>query len=194
MRANLPSSSLDMNTYSVSNYGDRDVRAGAKARKGDRHDRPNLSSFFGCDAAELVGGSQEPAVAHAPPLTRATGIRLGECIDLALDCLRQIGPHQWALHVPLGLWSSETALTRPTQPVRLSHRPSPHCTAPRAALLLRHVPICLSDRSLPLRDGSGSRFASMARAQSRRKIHRNRPAPAMARRRTAPRLEGTGPR
>src|ERR1017187_969252 len=86
MRANLPSSSLDMNTYSVSNYGDRDVRAGAKARKGDRHDRPNLSSFFGCDAAELVGGSQEPAVAHAAPLTRATGIRLGECIDLALDC------------------------------------------------------------------------------------------------------------
>src|ERR1039458_3615867 len=70
MRANLPSSSLDMNTYSVSNYGDRDVRAGAKARKGDRHDRPNLSSFFGCDAAELVGGSQEPAVAHAAPLTR----------------------------------------------------------------------------------------------------------------------------
>src|ERR1035441_6792009 len=40
MRANLPSSSLDMNTYSVSNSGDRDVRAGAEARKGDRHDRP----------------------------------------------------------------------------------------------------------------------------------------------------------
>ena len=35
-------------------------------------------------------------------LTRASGIRIGECIDLALDCLRQIGPDQWALHVPLG--------------------------------------------------------------------------------------------
>jgi site-specific recombinase XerD len=35
-------------------------------------------------------------------LTRATGIRIGECIDLALDCLRQIGPDQWALHVPIG--------------------------------------------------------------------------------------------
>jgi site-specific recombinase XerD len=35
-------------------------------------------------------------------LTRATGIRIGECIDLALDCLHQIGPDQWALHVPIG--------------------------------------------------------------------------------------------
>ena len=40
--------------------------------------------------------------AHALLLTRATGIRIGECIDLALDCLRQIGPDQWALHVPIG--------------------------------------------------------------------------------------------
>ncbi|HXP17919.1 MAG TPA: tyrosine-type recombinase/integrase, partial [Terriglobales bacterium] len=35
-------------------------------------------------------------------LTRATGIRIGECINLALDCLRSLGPDQWALHVPLG--------------------------------------------------------------------------------------------
>jgi site-specific recombinase XerD len=41
-------------------------------------------------------------MANALLLTRATGIRIGECIDLALDCLRQIGPDQWALHVPLG--------------------------------------------------------------------------------------------
>jgi site-specific recombinase XerD len=40
--------------------------------------------------------------ANALLLTRATGIRIGECIDLALDCLRQIGPDQWALHVPIG--------------------------------------------------------------------------------------------
>ena len=40
--------------------------------------------------------------AHALLLTRATGIRIGECIDLALDCLRQIGLDQWALHVPIG--------------------------------------------------------------------------------------------
>jgi integrase len=35
-------------------------------------------------------------------LTRATGIRIGECMNLSLDCLRSIGDEQWALHVPLG--------------------------------------------------------------------------------------------
>jgi site-specific recombinase XerD len=35
-------------------------------------------------------------------LARATGIRIGECINLALDCLRPLGQDQWALHVPLG--------------------------------------------------------------------------------------------
>lgn len=35
-------------------------------------------------------------------LTRATGIRIGECIHLSLDCLRSLGQDQWALHVPLG--------------------------------------------------------------------------------------------
>jgi site-specific recombinase XerD len=45
--------------------------------------------------------------ASALLLTRATGIRIGECIDLALDCLRQVGPDQWALHVPLGKLHTE---------------------------------------------------------------------------------------
>jgi site-specific recombinase XerD len=35
-------------------------------------------------------------------LVRYTGIRIGECVDLPLDCLRSIAPGQWALHVPLG--------------------------------------------------------------------------------------------
>lgn len=45
--------------------------------------------------------------ANALLLTRATGIRIGECIDLALDCLRQLAPGQWALHVPLGKLHTE---------------------------------------------------------------------------------------
>jgi site-specific recombinase XerD len=45
--------------------------------------------------------------ANALLLTRATGIRIGECIDLALDCLRQVAPQQWALHVPLGKLHTE---------------------------------------------------------------------------------------
>ncbi len=40
-------------------------------------------------------------------LMRATGIRVGECIDLSVDCLRQLGPEQWALHVPIGKLHSE---------------------------------------------------------------------------------------
>jgi site-specific recombinase XerD len=41
-------------------------------------------------------------LANALLLTRATGIRIGECIDLRMDCLRSLGPDLWALHVPLG--------------------------------------------------------------------------------------------
>jgi site-specific recombinase XerD len=40
-------------------------------------------------------------------LIRQTGIRLGECIHLALDCLRPLGDDQWALHVPLGKLHTE---------------------------------------------------------------------------------------
>jgi site-specific recombinase XerD len=40
-------------------------------------------------------------------LTRLTGIRSGECIDLALDCLRPVGSDAWALHVPLGKLHTE---------------------------------------------------------------------------------------
>lgn len=46
-------------------------------------------------------------LSNALLLTRFTGIRIGECIDLALHCLRQIGPDAWALHVPLGKLHTE---------------------------------------------------------------------------------------
>jgi integrase len=45
--------------------------------------------------------------ANALLLTRATGMRIGECIDLSLDCLPQLAADQWALHVPLGKLHSE---------------------------------------------------------------------------------------
>lgn len=44
---------------------------------------------------------------HALRLMRATGIRISECIDLALDCLLQISEQQVALRVPLGKLHSE---------------------------------------------------------------------------------------
>ncbi len=40
-------------------------------------------------------------------LSRATGIRIGECIDLTVSCLRSVGEQQWALHVPLGKLHTE---------------------------------------------------------------------------------------
>jgi site-specific recombinase XerD len=40
-------------------------------------------------------------------LMRHTGMRIGECVDLPVDCLRATGPHQWAIHVPLGKLKTE---------------------------------------------------------------------------------------
>jgi site-specific recombinase XerD len=45
--------------------------------------------------------------ANALLLTRLSGIRIGECLDLPVDCLQQVGPDQWALHVPLGKLHNE---------------------------------------------------------------------------------------
>lgn len=40
-------------------------------------------------------------------LMRLTGIRIGECVDLAPDCLRHLGDNRWSLHVPHGKPRSE---------------------------------------------------------------------------------------
>jgi site-specific recombinase XerD len=40
-------------------------------------------------------------------LIRHTGMRIGECADLSFDCLRSTGPHQCAIHVPLGKLKTE---------------------------------------------------------------------------------------
>jgi site-specific recombinase XerD len=40
-------------------------------------------------------------------LIRHTGMRIGECADLACDCLRSTGPNQWAIHLPLGKLKTE---------------------------------------------------------------------------------------
>ena len=40
--------------------------------------------------------------ANAMLLLCHTGMRIGECADLACDCLHSASPDQWAIHVPLG--------------------------------------------------------------------------------------------
>ena len=40
-------------------------------------------------------------------LQRHTGMRIGECVDLAFDCLFPLSPNQWVIHVPLGKLKTE---------------------------------------------------------------------------------------
>jgi integrase len=46
-------------------------------------------------------------VSNALLLLRHTGMRIGECLDLPIDCLRSVGEDQWAVHVPLGKLRTE---------------------------------------------------------------------------------------
>ncbi|HEY6290662.1 MAG TPA: hypothetical protein VI455_03750 [Terriglobia bacterium] len=55
-------------------------------------------------------------------LTRLTGIRLGECIHLPLDCLRHLGPEQGALHVPLGKLHTERWVPLDSERLRVLER------------------------------------------------------------------------
>lgn len=55
-------------------------------------------------------------------LTRVTGIRIGECIHLPVDCLRHVGPEQWALHVPLGKLHTERLVPMDSEGLRLLER------------------------------------------------------------------------
>jgi integrase len=51
--------------------------------------------------------SQQDLFSEALLLVRLTGMRIGECMGLSRDCLRQLGENQWALHIPLGKLHSE---------------------------------------------------------------------------------------
>jgi integrase len=46
-------------------------------------------------------------LSNALLLQRGCGMRIGECVDLAADCLRHLGDHCWAIHVPIGKLHSE---------------------------------------------------------------------------------------
>jgi integrase len=50
---------------------------------------------------------RDDLLSNALLLLRHTRIRIGECVDLSFDCLRPIGPGQWAIHVPLGKLKTE---------------------------------------------------------------------------------------
>jgi integrase len=73
-------------------------------------------------------------------LLRYTGMRIGECVDLPVDCLRPLGPDQWVIHVPLGKLGTERWVPVDAQVCQIiqrlrSLRP-PH--APEQGRLLLH--------------------------------------------------------
>jgi len=81
--------------------------------------RPLSSSDDQLLQQELRRADDLPA--NALLLTRATGIRIGECIDLTLDCLQSAGEH-WQLHVPLGKLRTERLLPADEEIQRLIAR------------------------------------------------------------------------
>jgi len=55
------------------------------------------------DQLRRTGGWEASALL----LLRLTGMRIGECMDLPADCLRQIASDAWGVHVPLGKLHTE---------------------------------------------------------------------------------------
>lgn len=55
-------------------------------------------------------------------LLRHTGMRIGECADLAYDCLHNVGPDRWAIHVPLGKLKTERMVPVDSFVCELVHR------------------------------------------------------------------------
>lgn len=70
---------------------------------------------------------------NALRLMRATGIRIGECIALPIDCLQSVNEKQVALHVPLGKLHSERLVPVDEETVRIvAHMVELHTRTPMA--------------------------------------------------------------
>ena len=81
---------------------------------------------------------RDDLLSNALLLLRHTGMRISESVDLSFDCLRLVGPGQWAIHVPLGKLKTERLVPVDSVVCQLveriqSLRPP---TAPKSGLLL----------------------------------------------------------
>jgi len=85
-------------------------------------------------------------------LIRATGIRIGECANLSLDCLREVGPDQWAVHVPLGKLHTERLVPADPEVRRIVERILALRPVARSSRLAKSkgllLPRCSSHRAL----------------------------------------------
>ncbi|MDR3555903.1 MAG: tyrosine-type recombinase/integrase [Syntrophobacteraceae bacterium] len=61
-------------------------------------------------------------LSNAILLIRATGMRVGECLGLKVDSLRNMGTNQWALHVPLGKLHNERLVPMDEEACRIFER------------------------------------------------------------------------
>jgi site-specific recombinase XerD len=97
-------------------------------------------------------------------LIRHTGMRIGECIDLSADCLRAVGPDQWAIHVPLGKLKTERWVPVDSLVCLCAHRMHP---APVVCFCQGRVAntCCLANSATPC--GMSQRRPELARASSR---------------------------
>jgi integrase len=81
------------------------VRANDIPRPDDYLPRPLTAEHDQLIQRELL--RRDDWAGNALLLLRHTGMRIGECLDLPLDCLRSTGQDQWAIHVPLGKLRTE---------------------------------------------------------------------------------------
>jgi integrase len=89
-------------------------------KRDDRLPRPLTPEQDQLIQQELL--HRNDASSNALLLVRHTGMRLGECADLAFDCLHQLAPGQWALHVPLGKLHTERLVPVDESVCQLVHR------------------------------------------------------------------------
>ena len=85
---------------------------------------------------------------NALRLMRATGIRIGECIALPLDCLQSVSEKQVALHVPLGKLHSERLVPVDEETRRVVARLVELRALPPALGRRRRVPTSVSESLL----------------------------------------------
>jgi integrase len=74
-------------------------------RRGEHSPRPLLPEQDQLIQMELQ--RRDDFLSNLLLLQRHTGMRIGECVDLAFDCLFPLGPNQWVIHVPLGKLKTE---------------------------------------------------------------------------------------
>ena len=67
-------------------------------------------------------GKTDDLLSNILLLIRATGMRIGECLNLKKDCLHYLGGDDWALQVPLGKLHNERLVPVDTEARKVLHR------------------------------------------------------------------------